>query len=664
MAAEVCAGTSSTSDKERMESTVTAMNMIANGRRNVVCGEIPTAVNQFQEACKLLAKAYGETAKECAEAYFYYGQALLDLARMETGVLGNALQGVPDTDEDEENKSSDDMFEKGDSLPVDEREKLRDEVYEAMADPEADKSKVKDVMKEIKPTSGETLEMAMEMEECDECKPDTLPEGKVESEEQDKAKDGEGEKETENKPDVEMNGTDEKQEKETVDIKIEEDNAAQKDSKKEKSKPSENGVKNTIEELDEYKKREKKSDQEKKQSEVKEMPEDPKVEGKEETKTVEPAKEDSVDKDDKEDSVDEEDSVDKDASDGEEEQIKSDEKEEQDEDCDEPQDANGEESKKESNEGSESTEKENGTEEEEGEEEEGEETLDEGETSQDEKEAIEGEENADDVSNLQLAWEMLELAKVIYLKEDTKESKIKAAEAHLKLGEVSLETEQYEQAVEDFNQCLKIQKEFMEPEDRALAETYYQLGLAFGFNKQYDQAIESYKTAIKTIEDKIAKLTQFIEEKSSEKGKEPVDFDDPVTQAIQEIKDLNDILPDIHTKIEDTEEEKKQVDELKVAAKEVIGFTSSSVPLGQTIETSSTTKSDVKVMDISHLIKRKRKPEEEEAGEELKELKKTRQEDGSGDASTKENEKDLALEKDKLQDVPMEEANPAEVAAS
>ncbi|KAK3591178.1 hypothetical protein CHS0354_029030 [Potamilus streckersoni] len=436
MAAEVCEGTSLTSDKERMEATVTAMNMIANGRRNVVCGEIPTAVNQFQEACKLLANAYGETAKECAEAYFYYGQALLDLARMETGVLGNALQGVPDTDEDEENKSSDDQFEKGDSLP-------------------------------------------------------------------------------------------------------------------------------------------------------------------------------------------------------------------------------------ESNEESESTEKENVTEEEEGEEEEEEETLDEGETSQDEKETKEGEESPDDISNLQLAWEMLELAKVIYLKDETKESKIKAAEAHLKLGEVSLETEQYQQAVEDFNQCLKIQKEYMEPEDRALAETYYQLGLAFGFNKQYDQAIESYKTAIKTIEDKIAKLTKFIEEKSSEKGKEPVDFDDPVTQAIQEVNDLKDILPDISTKIEDTEEERRQVDELKAAAKEVIGFTSSSVSLGQTMETSST-KSDVKVTDISHLIKRKRKPEEEEEEEagEMKELKKTRQEDGSGDATTKENGIDPALEKDQPQDVPMEEANPAEVAAS
>merc|ERR1712183_1079791 len=62
------------------------------------------AVSEFAQACELLSATFGETGKECAESYYYYGKALLELSRLESGVLGNALDGVPEED-DEANSS-------------------------------------------------------------------------------------------------------------------------------------------------------------------------------------------------------------------------------------------------------------------------------------------------------------------------------------------------------------------------------------------------------------------------------------------------------------------------------------------------------------------------------------------------------------------------------
>merc|ERR1712130_1065618 len=68
-------------------------------------------------------------------------------------------------------------------------------------------------------------------------------------------------------------------------------------------------------------------------------------------------------------------------------------------------------------------------------------------------------EEEDDPSNLQLAWEMLELAKVVYTKtveteKDNSEVGRRLCETYMVLGEVSLENENYPQAVEDLELCL------------------------------------------------------------------------------------------------------------------------------------------------------------------------------------------------------------------
>ena len=81
--------------------------------------------------------------------------------------------------------------------------------------------------------------------------------------------------------------------------------------------------------------------------------------------------------------------------------------------------------------------------------------------------------------------------------------KLKAAESYLKLGEVGLETEQYEQAIGDLKSCLKLQKDHLDPESRRIAETHYQIGLACCFCGQYEDSITNYKNAVTVIESKI-----------------------------------------------------------------------------------------------------------------------------------------------------------------
>merc|ERR1712121_155783 len=118
------------------------------------------------------------------------------------------------------------------------------------------------------------------------------------------------------------------------------------------------------------------------------------------------------------------------------------------------------------------------------------------ESSDEKKEEGEKKDEEEEPSNLQLAWEMLELAKVVYSKqleagEDEKAHlEERLCSTMLALGEVSIENENYKQAVDDIQDCLKKQANL--PKDaRIVAETYYQLGVAQGFNAQHDDAVES-----------------------------------------------------------------------------------------------------------------------------------------------------------------------------
>ncbi|KFM66614.1 Histone-binding protein N1/N2, partial [Stegodyphus mimosarum] len=147
-------------------------------------------------------------------------------------------------------------------------------------------------------------------------------------------------------------------------------------------------------------------------------------------------------------------------------------------------------------------------------------------------------------------------------------------------------------AIKDLTECLAIQKRYLSSDDRSLAETYYQMGLALSENKQYDEALENFKTTMQILQLRIENMK-----------KKPVpDSIGSFAAADQEleISDLENVLVDIKEKIEDTEEqrkiEKKLEEALANATKEV----------GSSVD--SAKNSSKPISNITHLLKRK-KPE-------------------------------------------------------
>uniref|UniRef100_A0A8D0DYR5 Nuclear autoantigenic sperm protein n=1 Tax=Salvator merianae TaxID=96440 RepID=A0A8D0DYR5_SALMN len=251
----------------------------------------------------------------------------------------------------------------------------------------------------------------------------------------------------------------------------------------------------------------------------------------------------------------------------------------------------------------------------------------------------EKESEEDEVGNLELAWDMLELAKVIYKRQDTKEAQLHAAQAHLKLGEVSIESENYVQAIEEFHSCLTLQQKYLEAHDRLLAETHYHLGLAYHYNNQYDEAVLQFSKSVEVIDKRMVMLTDRLKTKGEGEG---------LTDDEKEIEELKGLLPEIKEKIEDSKESQKSAKVAELALKAtLVGGSSSSFSQGTESSLTSTIPAGQKadgtsqcVTDISHLVRKKRKPEEEtqQGDNEAKKSKPEPAVNGGGDAAPSGNE--------------------------
>merc|ERR1712200_306806 len=179
-----------------------AMSLFVAGKRDLIVKDLESAVENFAKPCEFLSSVFGDTAYECADAYYYYGKALLDLARMESGVFGNALDGVPEGED-----ANNSQVEDPEKMTEEERDNVEKEVGDALDENfKAITEKQETREKRINSTEGEDKEDSEESEESEEKEEEKKE--SLEKEEAGPSKDSEPSKtaETKDKEDTESLG--------------------------------------------------------------------------------------------------------------------------------------------------------------------------------------------------------------------------------------------------------------------------------------------------------------------------------------------------------------------------------------------------------------------------------------------------------------------------
>lgn len=211
--------------------------------------------------------------------------------------------------------------------------------------------------------------------------------------------------------------------------------------------------------------------------------------------------------------------------------------------------------------------------------------------------SVGGDQDGEDVDNeeattIEIAWEVLCLAKRLFMTDESLEGRLKLAETLQKIGEISIEWDNNDNAVDILQECLKIRTAILNPDDRLIALTYYNLGLAHSFKSETQEANENFQNAINVIEKRVASLTIDLE-----KAKETQD-----TVAIgsyqKEINELKELLPDMTMRLDDSKED-------SIQSTDAIKRTREEMQLEDEEAKKVCLDKSKPVDDISHLVKRK-----------------------------------------------------------
>ncbi|KAF2074002.1 hypothetical protein CYY_004678 [Polysphondylium violaceum] len=165
----------------------------------------------------------------------------------------------------------------------------------------------------------------------------------------------------------------------------------------------------------------------------------------------------------------------------------------------------------------------------------------EGDDQEDKDKKQENEQIEEDASPIEAAWEIFETARIIYEKEGNRESEI--SEIHICLGGLCIDSENIDNAIEEYTKALNIREGAKNKNYREISETYYYLGLAYQLQNNTKKAEHNYRLAIDILTNLLNTKQKSLDSKPSDPTEE--------NKIIDEIQDIKNVIADLQCTLDE-----------------------------------------------------------------------------------------------------------------
>lgn len=289
-------------------------------------------------------------------------------------------------------------------------------------------------------------------------------------------------------------------------------------------------------------------------------------------------------------------------------------------------------------------------------------TKEEDDDDDDDEEGGEEGEDGEPEDDFNAAWEVLDLARALYEKqsETSDDVKLKLADTYITLGDVSLETEKFDQAITDYSAGLELKIELLPQSSRQIAEAHYKLSIVLDLSSgRLSDSITHAEKALESVEARLAELRNAVggqmkvenlqkhDPKGKGKGpaKGPRMLGDDAIQTLSpaqmgsEIMELEGLKEDLALKVEELKTIPNEPSEsapdmvAKALDKELTTGSAGGAPAAP-----------VQVNDLTSMVKKKKKPPVDANVEPPKEVAGATKRKAEDDASESPSEKKAKLE--------------------